>query len=104
MSSCCEHGNERHLGCAQCMTSIKIDKALKTGNIAFAADDEIEALRPEVDRVLDALGARGWFSNDSRVSDLAEGRLPRARFILGLDINVGDRLVDIAQQLKDRRR
>ena len=80
---------------------------IKTGKtkIVFAEQKKVEILKPYVDRVLEAIGhPEAWISDRSSIGDFRQGDYQE--FVndvaakLGIGINKGDYLVDIAMRLK----
>lgn len=90
----------------------EVQKALdgvKTGetSVEFASQDLTIALDPYIEKVLDAIGhPEAWVSDMSSIGDLRPDDCSYQEFVndvaakLGIGINKGDYIIDIAMRLK----
>ena len=84
---------------------------LGTMTIIFAPSNQIEELRPYVDKVLEVLGhPNAWVSDMSYITDFDETETAKEKkkwlkdisSKLGLDVNKIRSIVEIAKHLKER--
>lgn len=99
------------------LTGKELQDKIRSGEmkITFAEQEEVELLRPYINRVLDAVGhPEAWvsdqssigdfrpidFSSDNQSGDEYQKFVNDVAAILGIGINKGDYIVDIAMRLK----
>lgn len=84
-----------------------VDKALREGNIEFAGCDQADALRPWVNRILQAceIDTGAYVSDESIMWDFmpidTEERRREVRERLGVDFHPHDRVYVVAERLRD---
>jgi hypothetical protein len=107
MSRFCPAHDSPHFDCIECSRTAQIRQAAADGRIELAPTVLVDALEAHVDLVLRALGHPEALGTDlSTVGDFGpdDNEIVAASAKLRVTLSSDDRIVEVAQRLRDKRK